>query len=50
MNEGKCVVYLVKNGVEEKMLTFDDESAAKAWVENYNVNSQRPKTFVIKQM
>ncbi len=49
MNEGKSVVYLVKNGVEEKMLTFDDEGAAKAWIENYNVNSQRAKVFVIKQ-
>ena len=48
MNEGKCVVYLVKNGVEEKWSSFDNREVAQAWIDNYNVNSQRPKTFVIK--
>jgi hypothetical protein len=46
--EGKCDVFLVKNGDEEKMVSFDTVIAAKQWIENYNTNSQRAKTFVIK--
>ncbi len=45
----KWNVFAVKDGVEDLYISFETEEAAKAWVENYNTNRQRPREFVIRQ-
>lgn len=43
------VIEIKYGGVEDLWVTFDSKQQADAWVENYLVNSQRPRTFVIRE-
>lgn len=45
----KFEIVEVKDGKENIFMTLDDEQRAKDWVENYNINSRRPRNFVIRK-
>jgi len=44
----KFEIVEVKDDKENVFMTLDDEQRAKDWVENYNINSRRPRNFVIR--
>ena len=43
------VIEVKHNNVEDLWVTFDSREQADAWVENYLVNSQRPRKFIVRE-